>query len=84
MMKAQNSVTISNFDRISTEFISLHRGESGHDEISTRTCGNCWSEAGDMGEISNYTWKEEKVGWDLNVSCLTCGVGRTDFIPYKE
>jgi hypothetical protein len=84
MMKARNSVTISNFDRISTEFITLHRGESGHDEISTGTCGSCWSEAGDFGEICSYSWNEEKNGWDFNASCMTCGAGWSDFIPYKE
>ena len=83
-MKAENTVSVSRFNQISTESITLHRGESGSDEISTGTCGNCWSEAGDFGEICTYTWNEAKNGWDFNTSCITCGIGRSDFIPYKE
>lgn len=39
---------------------------------------------GDLGEICSYTWNEEKNGWDFNASCMTCGMGWSDFIPYKE
>ena len=84
MMKAENTVSVLRFSEIGTETHILHRGESGIDEVSTGTCGNCWSEAGDLGEICSYSWNEEKNRWDFNASCMTCGSGWTGFIPYKE
>ena len=51
-MKAENSVSVSRFNKFRTETLTLHRGESGSDEISTGTCGSCWSEArGSWGNL---------------------------------
>ena len=62
----------------------LGYGESGHDEISSGGCSNCWTEPADFGLYYSYNWNKEKEGWDVSWSCGTCGDSGGEFLPFKK